>query len=168
MSITICEFAKLTFGAVISRMQPVSETRRSRLNMLAKTHGSVAALNSAIGWPRTDPKLTQIRNANTRAGRANSYNMGDAMAREIEQALNLPTGWMDTPPTYAELHNTPEDQHDPRVLAHKVMEDMPADKVRMALKLLLHLRNQTNTAAQQRPANQAEWISPCTVYTPEY
>lgn len=29
--------------------------------------------------------------------------MGDDLARKIEERLSLPTGWMDTPPSYAEL-----------------------------------------------------------------
>lgn len=107
MSITFCEFQKLAFGNVISWMQTSSEIRRTRLEMLIKKHVSVAELNTALNWPRTDPKLAQIRNANTRAGRAKPYQMGDAMAREIEDILGLEHGWMDTPPTYAELDPDP-------------------------------------------------------------
>ena len=84
-------------------MQTVSETRRARLEMLIKKHGSVAELNDSLGWARTDPKLTLIRNADVRSGRAKPHQMGDAMARDIEIKLNLERGWMDTPPTYAEL-----------------------------------------------------------------
>jgi hypothetical protein len=31
--------------------------------------------------------------------------MGDVLARRIEKSLNLERGWMDTPPTYTELHD---------------------------------------------------------------
>lgn len=105
-------------------MQTVSETRRTRLEMLIKKHGSVAEVNAAMGWARTDPKLTQIRNANARAGRSKPYQMGDAMAREIETTLQLEHGWMDTPPTYAELHG----EEDPRTKVMQLMEAMPPDQ----------------------------------------
>jgi hypothetical protein len=78
-------------------MKTVAETRRERLEILIEKHGSVAVLNEALGWARTDPKLAQIRNANVRAGRAKPYQMGDAMARDIEDKLRLERGWMDTP-----------------------------------------------------------------------
>ena len=34
--------------------------------------------------------------------------MGDDIARALETRLGKPEGWMDTPPTYAELHGTPD------------------------------------------------------------
>jgi hypothetical protein len=79
-------------------MKPVSETRRDWLDKLIAQHGSISELNDAIGWPRTDPRLSQIRNGSLRSGQqAGRYLMGHAMARKIEQALSLPVGWMDTP-----------------------------------------------------------------------
>jgi transcriptional regulator with XRE-family HTH domain len=83
---------------VATSMKPVSETRRDWLDKLIAQHGSIAELNDAIGWPRTDPRLSQIRNGSLRSGQqAGRYLMGHAMARQIEQALSLPVGWMDTP-----------------------------------------------------------------------
>lgn len=119
----------------MAAMQTVGETRLLRLQILIKKYSSQAALNEALGLPRTDATLSQIKNQNT-TSRGKAKVMGETLARRIESTLGYPVGWMDTPPTYAELHNTPEDQNDPRLLAHKVMEDMPADKVRTALKLL--------------------------------
>lgn len=56
-------------------------------------------MNVALGWSRTDPKLSQIKNANKRPGRGEAiYQMGDAMAREIEEKLGLARGWMDNLP----------------------------------------------------------------------
>ena len=102
-------------------MHTASETRRVRLELLITHHGSVANLNTALGWARTDPKLAQIRNANARPGRDKPYQMGDAMAREIETRLGLPLGLMDTYPTRAErLGGT-----DPMAKAMSVMEKMP-------------------------------------------
>jgi hypothetical protein len=134
-SIARCEFSFNARCYPISSMQTVGKTRLARLHILIKKYGSQANLNDAIGLARTDATVSQIKNQNL-TSRGNTKVMGEDFARRIETALKLPVGWMDTPPTYAELHNTPEDQHDPRLLAHKVMEDMPADKVRMALKLL--------------------------------
>ena len=58
--------------------------------------------------------------------------MGDPTAREIEVALGLPEGWMDTPPTYAELHG----ENDPRTKAMLIMEALPPDQWDTALRLL--------------------------------
>ena len=113
-------------------MQTASETRRTRLEMLIKKHGSIAELNVLMEWPRTDPKLAQIRSANMRSGRDKPYQMGDAMAREIEQKLSLATGWMDTPPSYAELHG----EDDPRTKVMLLMEAMPPNQWATAVRLL--------------------------------
>lgn len=131
-SIAFCEFPKLTFGFQIQSMQTASETRKTRLIMLIKRFGSVAALNEAMAWPRTDPKLTQIRNGHMRAGRDKPYQMGDAMAREIETKLNLEMGWMDTPPTYAELQG----DENPLARVMKIMENTPEDDWATAVRLL--------------------------------
>ncbi len=99
-------------------MQTIAEIRRARLEQLIEQHGSIANLNIALGWARTDPKLTQIRNANTRQGRDKPYQMGDAMAREIETTLQLERGWMDNP-------QNPNPYADERIArAVKIMESM--------------------------------------------
>jgi len=131
MSIAFCEFQDLAIGNVIAFMQPVAETRRNRLEMLIERFGSAAALNTALGWARTDPKLAQIRNANPRPGRDKPYQMGDAMARQIEATLDLPNGWMDTPPGDEYL---PNDERIRRVV--KVMEAMPGWQIDQALKII--------------------------------
>ena len=113
-------------------MQTASETRRLRLELLIKKYGSAAELNTALGWARTDPKLAQIRNANPRPGRAKPYQMGDAMARQIETLLGLEHGLMDTPPSYAELNG----EADPMAQAMAVMEHMPAYQWPKVLQLL--------------------------------
>ena len=82
-------------------MKTSAEIRRANLERLMQQHGSIAELNVALGWPRTDPKLSQIKNANKRPGRGDAtYQMGDAMAREMEEKLGLERGWMDNPPMY--------------------------------------------------------------------
>lgn len=66
--------------------------------MLIAEHGTIAALNTAIGWDATNARLSQIQNGSIRSGRGTRYEMGDQTARDIEERLSLPTGWMDTPP----------------------------------------------------------------------
>ena len=66
--------------------------------------------------------------------------MGDVLARRIETELNLERGWMDTPPTYAELTGT----EDPRALVMLAMEDMPNEDIYQLLRL---------AAAVKKPAD---------------
>jgi hypothetical protein len=139
-SIAICEFSKLTFGFPMLDMQTASETRKARLILLIERFGSVAALNEALSWSRTDPKLTQIRNGHMRAGRDKPYQMGDAMAREIEEKLSLDLGWMDTPPSYAEMQG----DDDPRTKVMQLMEAMPPDQWPTAVRLLDALTQPAN------------------------
>lgn len=113
-------------------MQTSSEIRRSRLTQLVDRYGSIADLNQALGWARTDPKLSQIKNNNKRPGREASYQMGDAMAREIEESLGLERGWMDNPIAATEQM----DRADPRLKIAQLMESLPDDQLAVALRLL--------------------------------
>lgn len=113
-------------------MQTVAETRRQRLEMLIERYGKLADFNVEMGYERTESKFSRLRNASARADRpGKSHQMGDAVAREIEDKLKLPTGWMDTPPTYAELH--PDDR-----IAHamRVMEAMSPYQLDQAVRVL--------------------------------
>lgn len=78
-------------------MQTVFETRRERLKQLITRFGTIAALNVALGYDATNPRLSQIQNRSIRSDRGTPYEMGDTTAREIEAKLELETGWMDTP-----------------------------------------------------------------------
>ncbi len=113
-------------------MQTSAEIRRSRLGQLVDKYGSIADLNQAIGWARTDPKLSQIKNNNKRPGRDASYQMGDAMAREIEERLGLERGWMDNPIEPSELFG----ENNPRTKIAQLMESLPDDQLAVALRLL--------------------------------
>lgn len=115
-------------------MQTVFETRKTRLGMLKKQYGKWATLNEAIGWDKTSARLSQINSGTMRKDRDTAYVMGDVMAREIEEALKLPTGWMDTPPTYNELHG--DDRQAQMLLA---MESIPEDLWPTARRLLAAL-----------------------------
>jgi len=88
-------------------MQTVEETRRERLLFLISKEGGLANLLEKLGLARTDnSRLSRIANANVRHERGGQpYVMGSPMAREIEQKLQLPIGWMDTPPTAADLYS---------------------------------------------------------------
>lgn len=143
MSIASVQFANLAYGHVINDMQPVSETRLTRLRMLVKQHGgSLAALNEAIGLDRTDATLSQIRTKAPHSKTGKPRVMGDDLARKIEEKLSLDVGWMDTPPSYAELHG----EDDPRTKVMLLMEAMPPDQWSTAVRLL-------DALAQPTPAN---------------
>ncbi len=101
--------------------------------MLLEKHGSFAKLNEALGWTRTDSRLSRIKNQNQRTDRdGKTFQMGSPMARSIEAALKLPVGWMDTAPTYDELQGA----DDPRARILKIMENMPAEQWNTAVRLL--------------------------------
>lgn len=76
-------------------MKTIAEIRRDNLQDLIEQAGSIAELNERMHWDRTDPRLTRIRNANVRGDRGKPFQMGEAMAREIEKNLGLEEGWMD-------------------------------------------------------------------------
>lgn len=106
-------------------MNTVFETRRIRLRMLVEKCGTVAQLNRDLGWADTNARLYQIHNRSIRSDRGTPYEMGDPTAREVEILLKLPVGWMDTPPTYAELLG----EEDPRAKVVLAMENMSAQEI---------------------------------------
>lgn len=117
----------------MTAMQTVAETRRQRLAILVREHGdSTATLNEALGLDRTDATLSQIRTQARHSKTNKPRAMGDDLARRIEETLGLEIGWMDTPPTYAEIHGT----SDARAMAMAVMEAMPEDQWPKVLRLL--------------------------------
>lgn len=111
-------------------MQTVFETRRARLKELIANYGTISALNLALGWEATNPRLSQIQNRSTRSDRGTTYEMGDATARDIESKLKLPKGWMDTPPGYPDITDKRISQ------ALKLMEAMPEWQRDQAVKIL--------------------------------
>lgn len=113
-------------------MQTIDETRRQRLDMLIKKHGGIAPLNEVIGLARTDATLSQIKNKSVHSKTGTPRAMGDSLARRIETALNLPVGWMDTPPSQSE-RNGVEDQ---RQKVEELMRSMSNDQLAVALRLL--------------------------------
>jgi hypothetical protein len=132
MSIAHASFCFSSGARVIFGVQTISETRRQRLAMLLQQHGSLAALNEAIGLVRTDATLSQIKNQSAHHSTGKPRAMGDDLARKIELGLNLEHGWMDTPASYAELNG----QADPIGMAIKVLEAMDPEARYQALRLL--------------------------------
>ncbi|PZO17655.1 MAG: hypothetical protein DCF26_09510 [Burkholderiales bacterium] len=101
--------------------------------MLIKRFESIAALNDALGWPRADSRLSRIKNGNIRSDREGKvFQMGDNIAREIETTLKLEAGWMDTPPSYAELNG----ENDPISKAVDILSVMDPEARYQALRLL--------------------------------
>jgi hypothetical protein len=125
-------------------VQTIDETRRMRLEMLIRKHdGILANLNEALGYERNHTQLARIRNKNKRTDRpGKEYAMGDSQAREIEEKLSLGLGWMDTPPSYAELHG----EEDPRTKVMQLMQAMPPDQWQTAVRLLDALTQHTREA----------------------
>ena len=116
-------------------VQTVYETRRQRLEMLIDRHGKLADFNEAMGYERTESKFSRLRNASARSDRpGKAHLMGDAVAREIEEKMKLPTGWMDTPPSYSELN--PDDRIGRAVL---VMEKMTPYQLDQAVRVIATL-----------------------------
>lgn len=105
MSSTSGEFLFPPSRYAIVIMKTVEETRRERLQMLVTQYGGMANLVEKLGSARNETAtLTRILNANIRHERGGQpYVMGSPKAREIEKALGLAEGWMDTPPSTAEL-----------------------------------------------------------------
>lgn len=110
----------------------ISETRLIRLEMLIKKYGSLAKLNEASGYAKTDATLSQIRNKAPHTKTGTPRAMGDPVARRLEKNLGLEAGWMDTPPSYLELHG----EHDPRTTVIQLMESMPQSQWATVVRLV--------------------------------
>lgn len=118
----------------IEGMNTVEETRRNRLKILVRKYKSMAELCATLGYARTETaNLTRIMNENVRHERGGKpYNLGSPTARAIESKLHLPEGWMDTPPSYAELHG----ESDKRAMVMQLMEALPSDQLDVALRVV--------------------------------
>ena len=117
-------------------MQTISETRKQRLQILKKNYERWGDLNEVLGWSRADPRLSQILSGNLRSDRGTPYVMGDTTARLIEEKLGLPSGWMDTPPSYAELHG----ESDQRAQVMALLESMPREDWDAAVRVIAALK----------------------------
>lgn len=75
--------------------EELSEMRRKNLLFLIEQYGSLAKLNAALGRKRNDSALAQIKYGSFNKEKKVPRRMGIALAREIEDKLNLPREWMD-------------------------------------------------------------------------
>lgn len=88
----ISNYSDLLFNA---RMQTIDEVRRQNLDIAIKQMGSASKLAEAAG---TSPAyISQIKNQTPDSKTGKAKAMGDDMARRIESALGVRSGWMDTP-----------------------------------------------------------------------
>lgn len=76
----------------------VEEVRRERLLELREEFGSLAELNEALGFTRTDSTISQIINRSANSKTKTPKTMGSSLARDLEAAAKKPRGWMDTDP----------------------------------------------------------------------
>ena len=105
----------------------------------------MADLNEALGYSRVEPRLSRIKNGNNRTDReGKKFEMGDNLAREIEEKLNLQTGTMDTPMSWQELYG----EEDPRAKVMAVMESMPANEWSQVARVVDSLKKPTVVQTQ--------------------
>lgn len=100
--------------------------------MLLDEYGGLAELNDRLERTRTDATLSQIKNQSPHHKTGKPRVMGDEIARGIEEKLGLPEGWMDTPPSYAELHGTA----DPRSKMEELLMTMEPEMQYQAVRLV--------------------------------
>lgn len=79
-------------------MKTVEEVRRLRLIALRDEHGSLSPIKQRLGMTSTDSTLSQIVNQSAGSKTGAPKTMGSPLARRIETAMELPSGWMDTDP----------------------------------------------------------------------
>lgn len=118
----------------------------------------MAELCEKLGYARTETvTLTRVLNANVRKDRGGkAFNMGSATARQIEEKLNLERGWMDTPPSYNEIHS----REDPKSKAMLLLEQMSPEQALVAHAFLLRLLNQKKNRATVADAAQTATVIP--------
>ena len=136
MSIASAQLLKLRVAYLIPRMQTIDVTRRQRLAELAARYDKLADLNTAVGFERTDATLSQIRTQAPHSKTGKPRMMGDDLARRIEHNLGLEHGWMDTPPTQAEIHGEP----DQRSMMMELMNSLPPEELATAMRMLSALK----------------------------
>lgn len=128
-SVSIPLFSPLLFTGGV---KTIAEIRRDNLMRLIQSHGhgSVANLNAIIGLARTDATLTQIKNQSANSGTGKPRGMGDPLARRIERALDLPTGYMDNVNTFADPAMEERMQH-----LHRVAEGLGVYEMDQLIKI---------------------------------
>lgn len=88
-------------------MQSVHENRRAWVALLRRRYKTLSALNVALGRNHLDATFSQILNRATDSRRGKVREMGERLAREIEDKLGLELGALDRPPPAAEGADLP-------------------------------------------------------------
>jgi len=129
-------------------MQTIEDVRRDRLALLEKEAGSQANLSKII--EKSPAQISQWKNASqTTSGRKRA--MHSDTAREIEEKVGKPRGWMDTPLSYGEATPaviTIDAALDTMMVA---IDELPLDQreqVSKALAVLALAPDSANTRAQ--------------------
>lgn len=93
-------------------MREVNKIRKENLEALRERYKTLSNLNVAIGKRKTDSTLSQILNGarDTRTG--NVKNLGDRLARTIEEKLSLGRGWLDCDHTGMVIPSIDEETYD--------------------------------------------------------
>jgi len=87
-------------------VRKISLIRQKNLLYLIEQYGSIARLNLALGRPKKDATLSQVKNFAKHHKTNKPREMGVALARSIEEKLNYPLGWMDK--EHPEIQPLPE------------------------------------------------------------
>ena len=76
-------------------MSTIRDIRHANLLLLIEQAGSTQALADQL--EKSHSQISQLRNQSVHSGTGKPRTVGDDLAREIEQKLRLPKGWMDNP-----------------------------------------------------------------------
>lgn len=82
-------------------MKTVDEVRRERLRMLREeVGGRLSDLNRRTDKSSTDATYSQILNSSPDSKTKKPKEMGSDLARNLEEKMGKPRGWMDTDPAF--------------------------------------------------------------------
>ena len=94
-------------------MQPVETTRRQRLALLIQESGTQSALSEKI--EKSPAQISQWLNASLNSKTGKPRVMSHGIAREIEEKLGKPSGWMDQPTEGGQGAGRPADAEESNV-----------------------------------------------------
>mgnify|MGYP005839286025 FL=1 len=118
-------------------MRAISLVRQRNLLYLIEQYGSIARLNLALGRPKKDATLSQVKNFAKHHKTNKPREMGVALARSIEEKLNYPPGWMDK--EHPEIQPIPENQEDIK----SITEEKKASSLKLTVIPLFEIRRRS-------------------------
>lgn len=116
------EFRFLASGFPITGVKTTEEIRHARLLQLIAEHRTIQALANALG--KSHAQISQLRNQVVHSATGKPRVIGDKMAREIEEKLGKPRGWMDT------LDAAPSDEQQGQPTAERPAAQSEAERWR--------------------------------------